>query len=51
MRATRCRRAASCTSSYTDDVISRHGMDGLRLVQKPFDAQTLVGALRSALDT
>jgi PAS domain S-box-containing protein len=37
-------------SGYTDDVISRHGMDGLRLVQKPFDAQTLLGAVRSALD-
>ena len=34
----------------TDDVISRHGMDGLRLVQKPVDAQTLLGAVRSALD-
>ena len=28
----------------------RHGMEGLRLVQKPFDAQTLLGAVRSALD-
>jgi two-component system, cell cycle sensor histidine kinase and response regulator CckA len=37
-------------SGYTDDVISRHGMEGLRLVQKPFDAQTLLGAVRSALD-
>jgi CheY-like chemotaxis protein len=37
-------------SGYTNDVISRHGMDGLRLVQKPFDAQTLLGAVRSALD-
>jgi PAS domain S-box-containing protein len=37
-------------SGYTDDVISRHGMDGLRLVQKPFDAQTLLGAIRGALD-
>ena len=37
-------------SGYTDDVISRHGMDGVRLVQKPFDAQTLLGAIRSALD-
>jgi PAS domain S-box-containing protein len=37
-------------SGYTDDVISRHGMDGLRLVQKPFDAPTLLGAVRSALD-
>jgi PAS domain S-box-containing protein len=37
-------------SGYTDDVMSRHGMDGLRLVQKPFDAQTLLGAVRSALD-
>jgi len=25
-------------------------MEGLRLVQKPFDAQTLLGAVRSALD-
>jgi nitrogen-specific signal transduction histidine kinase len=37
-------------SGYTDDVMSRHGMDGLRLVQKPFDARTLLGAVRSALD-
>ena len=37
-------------SGYTDDVISRHGMDGVRLVQKPFDAHTLLGAIRSALD-
>jgi CheY-like chemotaxis protein len=37
-------------SGYTDDVISHHGMDGVRLVQKPFDAQTLLGAIRSALD-
>jgi PAS domain S-box-containing protein len=37
-------------SGYTDEVISRHGMDGVRLVQKPFDAQTLLGAVRSALD-
>ncbi len=37
-------------SGYTDDVISRHGMDGLRLVQKPFDAHTLLGAVRNALD-
>jgi signal transduction histidine kinase len=38
-------------SGYTDDVISRHGMAGLRLVQKPFDAQTLLGTVRSALDS
>jgi PAS domain S-box-containing protein len=37
-------------SGYTHDVMSRHGMDGLRLVQKPFDAPTLLGAVRSALD-
>jgi CheY-like chemotaxis protein len=37
-------------SGYTDDVILRHGMEGLRLVQKPFDARTLLGAVRSALD-
>jgi two-component system cell cycle sensor histidine kinase/response regulator CckA len=37
-------------SGYTDEVISRHGMAGVRLVQKPFDAQTLLGAIRSALD-
>jgi FixJ family two-component response regulator len=37
-------------SGYTDDVMLRHGMTGLRLVQKPFDAQTLLGAVRSALD-
>jgi CheY-like chemotaxis protein len=37
-------------SGYTDDVMLRHGMEGLRLVQKPFNAQTLLGAVRSALD-
>jgi CheY-like chemotaxis protein len=37
-------------SGYTDDVMLRHGMVGLRLVQKPFDAQTLLGAVRSALN-
>jgi CheY-like chemotaxis protein len=37
-------------SGYTDDVMLRHGVEGLRLVQKPFDAQTLLGAVRSALD-
>jgi CheY-like chemotaxis protein len=37
-------------SGYTDDVMLRHGMEGLRLVQKPFDAKTLLGAVRSALD-
>jgi hypothetical protein len=37
-------------SGYTDDVILRHGVEGPRLVQKPFDAQTLLGAVRSALD-
>ncbi len=37
-------------SGYTDDVMLRHGMEGLRLVQKPFDAQTLLGVIRSALD-
>jgi CheY-like chemotaxis protein len=37
-------------SGYTDDVMLRHGMEGLRLVQKPFDAPTLLGAIRSALD-
>ena len=37
-------------SGYTDDVMLRHGVGGTRLVQKPFDAQTLLGAVRSALD-
>jgi two-component system cell cycle sensor histidine kinase/response regulator CckA len=37
-------------SGYTDDVMLRHGVEGVRLVQKPFDAQTLLGAVRSALD-
>ena len=37
-------------SGYTDDVILRHGVEGPRLVQKPFDAQTLLGAVREALD-
>ena len=38
-------------SGYTDDVMLRHGVYGLRLVQKPFDARTLLGAVRSALDS
>jgi two-component system cell cycle sensor histidine kinase/response regulator CckA len=37
-------------SGYTDDVVLRHGLDGVRLVQKPFDEPTLLGAIRSALD-
>ena len=37
-------------SGYTDDVMLRHGVEGPRLVQKPFDAQTLLGAVRSAID-
>jgi len=37
-------------SGYTDDVMLRHGVDGVRLVQKPFDAPTLLGAVRGALD-
>jgi PAS domain S-box-containing protein len=37
-------------SGYTDDVMLRHGVEGPRLVQKPFDAQTLLSAVRSALD-
>jgi two-component system cell cycle sensor histidine kinase/response regulator CckA len=37
-------------SGYTDDVMLRHGVEGLRLVQKPFDAETLLSAVRSALD-
>jgi PAS domain S-box-containing protein len=37
-------------SGYTDDVVLRHGVDGLRLVEKPFDAETLLSAVRSALD-
>ena len=37
-------------SGYTDDVVLRHGVEGLRLVQKPFDAETLLSAVRSALD-
>jgi len=37
-------------SGYTDDVVLRHGVKGLRLVQKPFDADTLLSAVRSALD-
>jgi PAS domain S-box-containing protein len=37
-------------SGYTDDVVLRHGVEGLRLVQKPFDADTLLAAVRSALD-
>ncbi len=37
-------------SGYTDDVVLRHGVEALRLVQKPFDGETLLGAVRSALD-
>jgi len=37
-------------SGYTDDVTLRHGVEGPRLVQKPFDASTLLSAVRSALD-
>jgi two-component system, cell cycle sensor histidine kinase and response regulator CckA len=37
-------------SGYTDDVVLRHGVEGLRLVQKPFDAETLLAAVRAALD-
>jgi PAS domain S-box-containing protein len=39
-------------SGYTDDVILRHGVDAgqPRLVQKPFDADTLLAAVRAALD-
>jgi two-component system, cell cycle sensor histidine kinase and response regulator CckA len=36
-------------SGYTDDVMLRHGVEGVRLVQKPFDAPTLVSAVRGAL--
>jgi two-component system, cell cycle sensor histidine kinase and response regulator CckA len=36
-------------SGYTDDVVLRHGVEGLRLVEKPFDAETLLSAVRSAL--
>jgi PAS domain S-box-containing protein len=37
-------------SGYTDDVTLRHGVEGPRLVQKPFDANTLLSTVRSALD-
>jgi PAS domain S-box-containing protein len=37
-------------SGYTDDVTLRHGVKGPRLVQKPYDAKTLLSAVRSALD-
>jgi CheY-like chemotaxis protein len=37
-------------SGYTDDVVLRHGVEGPRLVQKPFDADTLLAAVRGALD-
>jgi PAS domain S-box-containing protein len=37
-------------SGYTDDVVLRHGVEGLRLVEKPFNAETLLSAVRSALD-
>jgi hypothetical protein len=39
-------------SGYTDDVVLRHGVEGREqpLVQKPFDAETLLAAIRAALD-
>jgi PAS domain S-box-containing protein len=39
-------------SGYTDDVMLRHGVEAgqPRLVQKPFDAETLLAAVRAALD-
>jgi PAS domain S-box-containing protein len=39
-------------SGYTDDVVLRHGVEGeeQQLVQKPFDAETLLAAIRTALD-
>jgi hypothetical protein len=37
-------------SGYTDDVMLRHGLEGVRLVQKPFEAGALLFAVRSALD-
>ncbi len=39
-------------SGYTDDVVLRHGVEAgrPRLVQKPFDADTLLAAVRAALD-
>jgi CheY-like chemotaxis protein len=39
-------------SGYTDDVVLQHGVEAgrPRLVQKPFDAGTLLAAVRAALD-
>jgi hypothetical protein len=37
-------------SGYTDDVVLRHRVEGLRLVHEPFDAETPLTAVRSALD-
>ena len=37
-------------SGYTADVTLRHGVEGVRLVHKPFDEETLLSAVRSALD-
>jgi PAS domain S-box-containing protein len=37
-------------SGYTDDIVLRHGLEGLRLVHKPFDGETLLATVRSALD-
>jgi PAS domain S-box-containing protein len=39
-------------SGYTDDMVLRHGVEAeaLRLVEKPFDAEQLLAAVRSALD-
>jgi len=31
------------------EITGRHGVEGLRLVEKPFDAETLLSAVRSAL--
>ena len=48
--AERLGSSPSSCPGYTDDVMLRHGVEGPRLVQKPFDARTLLGAVRSALD-
>ena len=37
-------------SGYTDNVMDRYGLDGRAVVHKPFNAHSLLGAVRSALD-
>ena len=42
--------AALLRRGSTDDVTLRHGVTGPRLVQKPFESETLLSPVREALD-